>query len=255
MNTVRGDPAFIIPDWPAPTRVCALATTRRGGVSRAPFDSFNLGHHVGDDEAHVAENRRLLMTRAALREQPCWLEQVHGNTVVRAERVTVPPRADAVFATVPGMVCAVLTADCLPVLFCDREASVVAAAHAGWRGLAAGVLDATVRALGKSPARLLAWLGPAIGRDAYEVGPDVRDAFVGSDPLAAAAFRPAGAAGKWFCDLYALARLKLAELGVLDVYGGDFCTFTERERFFSFRRDGRTGRQATLIWLADSSGP
>lgn len=258
---------WIVPDWPASPAVRALMTTRAGGVSRAPYDSFNTATHVGDDPAAVAGNRRRL--RALLPAEPLWLDQVHGAAV--AEHPPSPlgggaggegdaPRqvicADASVARAPGQVCVVQTADCLPVLFRDDAGTVVAAAHAGWRGLAGGVLEAAVAALGVSPERILAWLGPAIGPAAFEVGDEVREAFVSRHPLAAVAFRPAlpgtldEAPRKWLADIYALARIRLAAVGVERVYGGGLCTFTDRARFYSYRRDGATGRMASLIWLA-----
>ncbi len=243
---------WLSPNWPAPPTIHAFMTTRMGGVSRPPYDGFNLAAHVGDDPVAVAENRRLL--RAHLPAEPLWLTQVHGTAVAEAGRDDPGVVADAAVARAAGQVCVVLTADCLPVLLCDERGSVVAAAHAGWRGLLAGVLEATVRAMGIGPARLMAWLGPAIGPEAFEVGEEVRQAFVAHDPLAATAFRPAlpgtldELPRKWLADLYALARLRLEQVGVERVYGGEGCTFKERQRFFSYRRDGRTGRMAALIW-------
>jgi YfiH family protein len=240
-------PDLIVPDWPAPANVRALQTTRTGGVSRAPWDGFNLGDHVGDDPQAVATNRARL--RAVLPAEPAWLRQVHGIVAVDTARAgKTEPEADAAFAREPGSVCAVLTADCLPVLFCDRAGTVVAAAHAGWRGLLAGVLENTVAALGKPPAEIVAWFGPAIGPSAFEVGPEVRAAFTGSDPGASAAFAP-GRADRWWCDLPLLARRRLAAAGVKAVFGGDACTASDPERFFSYRRDGVTGRMASLVWL------
>ena len=243
--------ALIRPEWPAPSRVQAVATTRIGGVSSGPYASLNLGDHVGDEPAAVRRNRELLRAELALPSEPFWLQQVHGTTVVEAagsgDRVT----ADASWTSTMGVVCAVLTADCLPVLFCNREGTHVAAAHAGWRGLAAGVLEATIAALeveGAPPDSLLAWLGPAIGAASYEVGADVRDAFLRADPAAESAFR-SSRPGHWWLDLYATARQRLHRAGVMTVTGGDHCTLAEPDRFFSHRRDGVTGRQATLIWL------
>lgn len=221
-------------------------TTRAEGVSHAPWASFNLGDHVGDDPAHVAANRARL--RESLPAEPGWLKQVHSARVVELGRDT-DFEADASFTRQLGQVCAVLTADCLPVLFCDRAGSVVAAAHAGWRGLAGGVLEATVAAMRVTPGEILAWMGAAIGPQAFEVGDDVRDAFVAQHPGAAVAFLP-HAPGKWLADIYALARIRLAAVGVQAVHGGGRCTFTETETFFSYRRDGTTGRMASLIWLA-----
>ncbi len=239
---------MITPDWPAPPAVRAVSTTRAGGVSLAPYASFNLAEHVGDDPAAVARNRRRLRTRLALPAEPRWLQQVHGCQVAEAAAATPLTPADACIGRRPGEVCAVLTADCLPVLLCDREASVVAAAHAGWRGLAAGVLEASVAALGVAPPRLLAWLGPAIGAEVFEVGDEVRAAFVQHQPQAAAAFR-AQPDGRWIADIYRLARLRLQAAGVEAVYGGGLCTYSDPARFYSYRRESTTGRMATLIWL------
>ncbi|MDD3352736.1 peptidoglycan editing factor PgeF [Zoogloea sp.] len=238
---------FISPDWPAPVRVRALSTTRAGGVSQAPYASLNLGTHVGDRPEAVAENRRLLA--AHLPAEPCWLNQVHGARVVDAAGPGGLPDADAAFARETGQVCAVMTADCLPVLLCDRSGQVVAAAHAGWRGLHGGVLEATVGAMAVPSSQILAWLGPAIGPDAFEVGEEVRARFMALDPASAKAFRPAPAHGKWMADLYLLARQRLAALGVSAVHGGGACTVSDAQRFFSYRRDGTTGRMASLIWL------
>ena len=234
------------PDWPAPARVRACMTTRDGGVSLPPWAGFNLGDHVGDDPAHVAANRARL--RAFLPGEPGWLRQVHSARVVELGR-DVDLEADAAFTRTPGQVCAVLTADCLPVLFCDRAGSVVAAAHAGWRGLANGVLEATVASMGVPPDEILAWLGAAIGPRAFEVGDEVRAAFVSRHPAATAAFVP-HAPGKWLADIYALARIRLGSAGVRAIHGGGRCTFTEAETFYSYRRDGVTGRMASLVWLA-----
>ncbi|OWY40311.1 hypothetical protein CEK28_06215 [Xenophilus sp. AP218F] len=239
----------LLADWPAPARVRTLIATRAGGVSQPPYASLNLGLHVGDAPQDVAANRALLRER--LPAEPAWLNQVHGVAVVDAASVgDAPPDADASFARAPGAVCAAMTADCLPVLLCDEDGSVVAAAHAGWRGLCDGVIEATVAAMGAEPRRLLAWLGPAIGPDAFEVGPEVRAAFMARDPAAAAAFSPIDD-GKYLADIYLLARQRLAAQGVERVYGGDFCTVIDRARFFSYRRDGVTGRMASLIWLQD----
>ena len=236
------------PDWPAPASVRALVTTRNGGVSAGPYASLNLGLHVGDAPAAVARNRALLRDR--LPAEPLWLDQVHGTAVGDAGRDTSPVRADASVATRAGAVCIVMTADCLPVLFCNEQGTVVAAAHAGWRGLAAGVLDAALARMGEPPGCVLAWLGPAIGPRAFEVGDEVRHQFVDADALAAGAFRPTGVAGKWTADLFMLARLRLRRLGVERVYGGDVCTYFSPERFFSYRRDGITGRFASAVWLS-----
>lgn len=244
------DTDLIIPAWPAPANVKALQTTRRGGVSPAPYDTLNLGMHVEDDPLNVARNRQLL--NPYVPTEPVWLNQVHGVTVVDAGHTSCVPDADAAWSQAKRAVCAVMTADCLPVLFCNREGSVVAAAHAGWRGLCDGVVEATIAAMPVPAGTLLAWLGPAIGPHAFEVGAEVRQEFISRQHEAEAAFAPAGE-GKWLGDIYMLARLRLLRVGVTDIYGGgvdqDFCTCTDGERFFSFRRDGRTGRMATLIWL------
>jgi hypothetical protein len=237
---------WIEPDWPAPRRVGALVSTRRGGSSVGAFASLNLGTRVGDDPRAVAENRARV--RAALPAEPVWLRQVHGLDVVDAARVEAGATADAAFTRAPNVVCTIQVADCLPVLFCDRDATMVAAAHAGWRGLSAGVLERTIAALEAPPDTLLAWLGPAIGPTAFEVGMDVFETFTATDPHALDAFRPLRA-GKWLADLYALARRRLARAGVHAVYGGGLCTVSEPVRFFSYRRDRVTGRQAAFIWL------
>ncbi len=241
-------PDFIVPDWAAPPNVRALATTRTGGVSTAPWHSLNLGDHVGDDPGHVTENRRRL--RRHLPAEPRWLRQVHGVRCLDAALAgsQSAPEADAACTTAPGVVCAVLTADCLPLLLCDTAGGAVAAAHAGWRGLAAGVIESTVAAMERPGDELMAWLGPAIGPAHFEVGAEVRELFLAHDAAAAAAFRP-GAAGKWLCNMYLLARQRLAALGVCRITGADFCTMRDAGRFYSYRRDGITGRMASLIWL------
>ena len=239
----------ILPDWPAPAHVHACTTTRSGGVSRGPYAGLNLGLHVGDDPAAVAANRAQLCAALALPSEPFWLTQVHGCDAVSAQAPSAePPTADAALTCEPGRVCVVLTADCLPLLLCDRAGTVCAAVHAGWRGLQRGVIEATIAALGVPPSSLLAWLGPAIGPACFEVGPEVRAAFVDADPAAAVAFR-AGSGDRLLADIYALARLRLAAAGVSAVFGGDLCTVSDPDRFFSYRRDGRTGRMATLTWL------
>jgi len=237
---------YILPGWPAPPGVRALATTRCGGVSHGPWQSFNLGAHVGDERPAVAANRALL--RRELPAEPLWLAQVHGAHCVDAALAAPGVEADASFSRQRGVVCAVLVADCLPVLFCDERATVVGIAHAGWRGLAAGVIEATVAAMGEPGARLMAWLGPAIGPQAFEVGGEVRDAFIARDQQAASAFA-AVAGGKWLCDIYGLARQRLNAIGIGRIAGADCCTMRDAERFFSYRRDGVTGRMASLVWL------
>jgi YfiH family protein len=242
-------PAMLEPQWPAPATVRAAFTLRTGGVSDAPYDSLNLGAHVGDDPQRVRENRRRVLQRLGLPAEPAWLEQVHGTAVAVLDE-GARGAADAVLTRAAGRVCTVQVADCLPVLFAARDGSAVAAAHAGWRGLAAGVLEATVARLAIAPAKLLAWLGPAISREHFEVGDEVRAAFLNRDAGAAAAFS-ANARGRWQCDLVALARRRLSALGVGAVGGGEWCTYADPARFFSFRRDGRCGRMAALIWLSD----
>lgn len=234
------------PDWPAPPAVRACTTTRRGGVSHGPWESLNLGDHVDDDPAAVAANRARLAAALGLPNEPRWLSQVHGTRVRMPDDADVC--ADACIEDRPGQVCVVMTADCLPVLLCNRAGTRVAAAHAGWRGLLAGVLEHTLARFDGRPQDILAWLGPAIGPRAFEVGDEVRDAFVADDPRAAASFVAHGS-GHWFADLYGLARLRLARSGVTAVSGGDHCTFSDPRRFFSYRRDGITGRMASLIWL------
>jgi hypothetical protein len=236
---------WLIPDWPAPAGVKACVTTRAGGVSLTPFDSLNLGDHVDDSPQAVAENRRRLTAHFSI--QPAWLQQVHGIAVAHADPGRVET-ADASWSATPGIACTVMTADCLPALFCDRAGTRVAAAHAGWRGLAAGVLEATLDSLAVPPGEVLVWLGPAIGPQAFEVGPEVREAFVRTLPEADQAFVPGRNAGKFMADIYALARLRLAARGVTAVYGGGFCTLSD-PRFYSYRRSPRTGRFASLIWL------
>ena len=239
-------PDWIVPDWPAPARVRALVTTRAGGASRGPYASLNLGAHVGDDPAAVERNRERL--RASLPADPVWLQQVHGIEVVDAATALPLARADAAVARTRHVVCAVLTADCVPVLLAGRDGDAVAVAHAGWRGLAAGVIEAAVARMSVPAAGVIAWLGPAIGPRAYEVGPEVRAAFVRRDAAAAAAFAPRPD-DRFLADLFMLARQRLAAAGVAAVYGGGHCTYTEAERFYSYRREPATGRFASLVWI------
>lgn len=242
------DHPLMIPDWPAPAHVRAVCTTRRGGVSRGPYASLNLGDHVGDDPDAVAINRRRLQEWLPdLPGAPVWLRQVHGIRCVPAVAASMPIEADAAVGH-RGQVCVVLTADCLPVLLCDRAGTVVAAVHAGWRGLCEGVIEETIRHMRAAPGALLAWMGPAIGPEAFEVGDEVRQAFLAKDPEAGPAFQP-GLPGKWWADLYLLARRRLQRMGVREIYGGGDCTYGDPERFFSYRRDGETGRMAALIWI------
>jgi polyphenol oxidase len=240
---------FVTPDWPAPANVRAASTTRAGGLSVGPYASLNLGSHVGDDPAAVIENRARVQRTLGLERPPTWLNQVHGTAVAEAGSYAVPPTADACVARSAGNVCVVLTADCLPVLFCDEAGEAVAAAHAGWRGLVGGVLEETIGALKLPAHRLLAWLGPAIEQDAFEVGEEVRAQFIARDGAFAGSFS-SNSAGRWQADLYGLARHELMRLGVARVYGSGFRCFEDQERFFSYRRDGQTGRMASLIWLA-----
>lgn len=245
------DLRLIEPKWPRHPRVRACVTTRAGGVSRGPYASLNLATHVGDDAVDVAENRGRLRSQLGLEREPGWLSQVHGIEVARLEdRPCAPvPTADAAWTDRAGLACAILTADCVPVLLADEEGTCVAAAHAGWRGLAAGVLENTVQALPVRPERISAWLGPGIGPAAFEVGPDVLEAFTAVDGGAASAFVP-GRAGRFHCDLHALARRRLAAAGVERIAGdASQCTFRDADAYFSHRRDGACGRMATLVWL------
>jgi polyphenol oxidase len=249
---------FLIPDWDAPPGVRAAVSTRRSpGMSQAPYDHCNLGDHVGDEAVAVRGNRDRLRQVLGLPDEPIWLRQVHGTRVFRAEAGAAfcgdadALQADAAYTADRAVVLAIMTADCLPILLCADDGSEVAAAHAGWRGLAAGVIEATVQQLHAPPQRLQAWLGPAIGRDAFEVGAEVRAAFIDGQADAAVAFRPhpSGHAGKWLCDLHLLARLRLRALGVERIGEASHCTYSEPDLFYSYRRDGRCGRMASLIWL------
>lgn len=245
---------FLLPDWSAPPGVRAAFSLRAGGVSAPPWDSLNLGVHVGDDAAKVAQNRRRLRAALRLPAEPLWLDQVHSADVLDADAPAKPtlsaggrPRADAVVTRRAGVVCCIQVADCLPVLLAARDGSVLGAVHAGWRGLAAGVIENTVLAMRLPAAQLQAWLGPSIGPQRFEVGDDVRAAFMAGDARAASAFTP-NERGRWLCDLPALARARLAALGVATVSGGQWCTVSDAQRFFSHRRDGRSGRMAALLW-------
>jgi YfiH family protein len=226
-----------------------VVTTRNGGVSWPPYDSLNLGDHVGDDPSAVAENRRRLSQSLRLPGEPRWLSQVHGTCAVDAAQCSAGCEADAAYSDTHGVVCAVLTADCLPLLLCDRSGRSVAAVHAGWRGLLEGVIERTVAHFGDA-AEVLAWLGPAIGPQAFEVGKEVRAAFIDEYRAAETAFTPSPA-GRWLADIYALARQRLHRAGVDAIYGGGLCTFSEPERFYSYRRDGQTGRMASLVWIEE----
>ena len=239
---------WIVPDWPAPQWVAAGATTRNGGISEPPYDSLNLGDHVGDAPDAVEENRKRLRRERRLPTEPLWLCQTHGTTAVDAATTQRDVEADASYVHHADTVCAVLTADCLPVLLCDEGGNGVAAIHAGWRGLAAGIVEATVLRMDCPAHRLMAWLGPAIGPAAFEVGEEVREVFLRHDPGCGVAFQPSPS-GRWLADIYTLARRRLQSLGVIRLYGGHWCTFSDPARFYSYRRDGVTGRMATLIWL------
>lgn len=241
---------LILPQWPQPSSVRSCVTTRNGGVSLPPYGSLNLGLHVGDDPKSVIANRQRLIDLAHLLAAPHWLEQVHGTRVMRLTQNTSQEStliADAVYTRESGVVCCVMTADCLPVLFTSKAGDEVAAAHAGWRGLCAGILENTVSAFTAQPSDIIAWLGPAIGPQQFEVGGEVREAFMAIDSQAAQAFVPKGQ--KFLADIYQLARLRLHHSGVSEVYGGDFCTVSDSTKFYSYRRDVTTGRLASLIWL------
>lgn len=242
---------WIEPDWPAPARVRALSTTRVGGVSMGPYAGLNLGDHVGDDPVAVVRNRESLRERLALPAEPRWLNQVHGCTVADSAEDQRGCPADAIIAREPGRVCAVLTADCLPLLLTDRAGTAVAAVHAGWRGLAEGVIEATVDRLRLDPEALMCWLGPAIGPYAFEVGGEVRERFRQTGGRAAEVAFRRGAGGNWLGDLYLLARQRLKAAGIVQVYGGGLCTHGDATRFYSYRRDGVTGRMASLIWIVE----
>lgn len=240
--------SWISADWPVNSRIVAGTTLREGGASSGTYRSFNLADHVGDDPAAVASNRRQLRDLCGFAAEPLWLSQVHGSVAVRNPAPGTLLTADAVYSNRPGDTCAVLTADCLPVLFASRDAEEIAAAHAGWRGLCAGILEATVAHFEAPGEQLLAWLGPAISRVAFEVGEEVRQAFLDVDPAAASCFEP-NERGRWQADLYALARQRLDACGITAVYGGNFCTYGNSSRFFSYRRDGECGRMASFITL------
>jgi len=243
-STIFNPNHWLIPDWPAPTNIRAGTTLRGGGVSLPPYDSLNLGDHVGDDPAAVAENRR----RLNLPTEPIWLRQTHSTQIVDAARCAPDQiEADGSYTTQPQVICTVLSADCLPILICDRTGTTVAAMHAGWRGLATGIIEQAIATLPASPSNLLAWLGPAIGPDAYEVGDEIRETFIAHDPTANTAFN--AAQEKWRMDIYQLARQRLQALGITAIYGGNHCTFTELQYFYSYRRDGLSGRMVSLIWL------
>ncbi len=236
---------WLTPDWPAPANIHAATTLRTGGVSVAPYDSLNPATHVGDDANCVRENRQRIKTMLTLPAEPVWLEQTHSSLVINAGQATTLQQADASVSNQAGVVCAVMTADCLPLLICSTDGKKIAAIHAGWRGLLAGIISNTVAAL--STTDVLVWLGPAIGTDCFEVGAEVREAFMAKSAAFAAGFTQTSET-KYLANIYQLARIELAARGVEAVYGGDFCTVTEQERFYSYRRESQTGRMATLIW-------
>lgn len=246
-------PEYLFPDWPAPPHIKAAVSLRHGGHSQGEFAGFNLGEHVEDDPEAVRRNRQLLRQSLKLPAEPCWLSQVHGTDVCRLDgtrELHTPPVADASVTSQAGQVCAVLTADCLPVLFTDREGRCVAAAHAGWRGLAAGVLEATLASMAVPAGEVLTWLGPAIGPAAFEVGPEVRAAFTERQPESASAF-VAAPQGKYMADIFALAKFRLERAGVHQISGGGICSMQNKKDLFSFRRDRHCGRMASLIWMEE----
>jgi YfiH family protein len=232
-------------DWPAPANVYAVTTLRTGGVSEGSFASLNPATHVGDDPDSVNQNRQIISMMLDLPSEPVWLNQIHSNRAVTAVATPIPQQADASYTDRPGVVCAVMTADCLPLLVCSTNGCEIAAIHAGWRGLLDGIIDNTLSALHNND--LLVWLGPAIGPKCFEVGSEVRDVFVAKSADYAPAFKQSNV-DKWLADIYQLARINLAKLGIHKIYGGNFCTVTEATRFYSYRRDRDTGRMATLIW-------
>ena len=240
---------LIIPDWPAPRNVCCISTTRQGGFSKGKYSTLNLGDHVGDIEEHVYKNRLKLLQKLNLSTEPMWLEQQHSNKVVFSSLVnTMIHKADAAYTVEKEAVCVVLTADCLPVVFCDDVGSCVAIAHAGWRGLLRGVLENTLSAMPVNNSNILCWLGAAIGPDKFEVGDDVKNSFVDINPHHESAFILTSK-NKYLANIYTLAKNILIKSGVKNIYGGDRCTFSEKDKFFSHRRDGKTGRMATMIWI------
>jgi len=236
---------WLIPDWPAPGNIHAATTLRTGGVSAGAYASFNPALHVGDHSDRVTENRRKIKALLELPSEPVWLEQIHSDRVIDAATSNALQQADASYSHKPGIVCTVMTADCLPLLVCDSDGTCVAAIHAGWKGLLAGIVTNTIKAFPKK--NLLVWLGPAIGPECFEVGTEVRDAFVAKSTINLNAFKESGD-GKWLANIYQLASNELIMAGIDKIYGGNFCTFTEQARFYSYRRDKETGRMASLIW-------
>lgn len=249
-NTMK--PEYIIPDWPAPQNIKAYTTTRRGGYSESPYDRFNLGPHVGENPETLQKNIELLTSTLHLPETPTWLNQVHGIAVADLNDQSCGLTADACVTSTPNKVCAILTADCLPILVCNQAGSEVAAIHGGWRGLLAGVIDTTIKSMHSAPSQLMAWMGPAISQKCFEVNEEIRDQFLQSNPQYISAF--SAQEKHIFADLYHIARINLMQLGVTAIYGGNFCTYTQHELFYSYRRDQRnTGRMASLIWTSTPS--
>jgi YfiH family protein len=251
---------FLQPKWPVSVRVKAFVTTRQGGISCKPYDSLNLATHVGDDEESVMHNRVILKSALGLPAEPLWLEQVHGTEVIE-QHCTTGCKADAAYSNMPGVVCTVMTADCLPVFLADRQGNEVAVAHAGWKGLLQGVIEASLKKFRTAPEEIFAWLGPAIGPDNFEVGSEVRQAFMDAagkhiwelEAVENAFQRTAGDAEKYLADIYELAKIRLNRAGIKNVLGGEFCTVENREMFYSYRRDGITGRMASLIWIDEGT--
>lgn len=240
---------FIIPDWPAPTKIHAVCTTRVGGISQSPYHSLNLGDHVGDDPIAVTQNRHTLSKALHLPSPPCWITQVHGVRVINTQNWQTGEEADGIYTTIPNAICAVMTADCLPILLCDKKGQYVAAIHAGWRGLADGIIESTIAQAPCDPKEIMAWLGPAIGPKSFEAGDDVRNIFLSQNPADESGFSILGNS-KWLVDMYHIARQRLNAVGVSNIYGEVECTVLNPERFFSFRREGITGRMASLIWIS-----
>jgi len=241
--------SFLTVNWPAPAHIRAITTTRNGGHSKAPYDTLNVGEHVGDDPALVSANRQTLIETALLPADPLWLKQTHSTDVIDANHWHPNAEADAIICDSADSVCAIMTADCLPVLMTDKSGSQVAAIHAGWRGLQAGIIENTLAQFKMPLSEIIVWLGPAIGPQAFEVGPEVKAAFTDIDGNAESAFT-ATHSDRFLADIYLLARQRLSAQGVNAIYGGDYCTYSEKDHFFSFRRDGVTGRMASLIWIA-----
>jgi len=251
MNETSLPPEWLTPNWDAPKNIKAIMTTRQGGFSQAPFDSMNLGDHVDDDLATVTKNRARLKQKLCLPNEPLWLTQVHGVTIANADQqYNANVEADAAVAHKVGSVCAVMTADCLPVLFCNSQGTAIAAVHAGWRGLQAGILEHTAKSLNCPTEEIMAWFGAAIGAAHFEVGSEVRDAFISAQAKAHNAFVPSTNKDKWFADIYLLARLRLEAIGVKNISGGEYCSYADERRFYSYRREAKTGRMVSLIWMA-----